>query len=170
MVKDRYIKDQSSLTGHIVLSTLHTNDSTSSFSRLRDIGIPSYLTAATMRLIIAQRLVKTICPNCKTEYTPDDGEMEWVKPIFPDSVDWTYYHGSGCNQCRNRGMKGRRAIFEFLEVTPDLRELVHQEVDDMTLRKMAIANGMETLAENGFSRVKRGETTISEAISVCQMD
>ncbi len=161
---------RASLTGHIVLSTLHTNDATSSFSRMRDIGIPSYLTAATMRLIIAQRLVKTICPNCKTQYHPDEGELEWVKPIFPDSPKWTYYHGAGCNQCRNRGMKGRRAIFEFLEVTPDIRELVHQETDDITLRKQAVANGMETLAENGFSRVKRGETTISEAISVCQMD
>jgi len=161
---------RASLTGHIVLSTLHTNDSTSSFSRLRDIGIPSYLTAATMRLIIAQRLVKKICPNCKTEYHPDEGEMEWVKPLFPDSPNWTYYHGTGCNQCRNRGTKGRRAIYEFLEVTPDLRELVHQEVDDMTLRKKAIKNGMQTLAENGFSRVRSGETTISEAISVCQMD
>jgi len=161
---------RASLTGHIVLSTLHTNDSTSSFSRMRDIGIPSYLTAATMRLIIAQRLVKTICPNCKTEYQPDEGELEWVKPLFPDSPNWTYYHGTGCNQCRNQGMKGRRAIFEFLEVTPDLRELVHQEADDMKLRKQAIKNGMQTLAENGFSRVRSGETTISEAISVCQMD
>jgi type IV pilus assembly protein PilB len=161
---------RASLTGHIVLSTLHTNDATSSFSRMRDIGIPSYLTAATMRLVIAQRLVKTICPNCKAEYQPDEGELEWVKPIYPDAVNWTYYHGTGCNQCRDRGMKGRRAIFEFLEVTPDLRELIHTDTDDITLRKQAIADGMQTLAENGFGRVRSGETTISEAISVCQMD
>ncbi len=161
---------RASLTGHIVLSTLHTNDATSSFSRMRDIGIPAYLTASTMRLIIAQRLVRKICPNCKTEYKPDEGEMEWVKPIFPDAGSWTYYHGEGCNQCRNLGVKGRRAIFEFLEVTPNIRELVHSEADDMTLRKQAIKGGMETLAENGFNRVRQGETTISEAISVCQMD
>ena len=128
------------------------------------------LTAATMRLVIAQRLVKTICPNCKAEYQPDEGELEWVKPIYPDAVNWTYYHGTGCNQCRDRGMKGRRAIFEFLEVTPDLRELIHTDTDDITLRKQAIADGMQTLAENGFGRVRSGETTISEAISVCQMD
>ena len=161
---------RASLTGHLVLSTLHTNDATSAFSRLRDIGIPSYLTAATMRLVIAQRLVKKICPNCKTEYQPDDGELEWARSICPDSGSWTYYHGTGCNQCRNRGIKGRRAVFEFLEVTPNIRELVHQEADDMTLRRLAIKNGMETLAENGFSRVRRGETTIGEAIGVCQMD
>ncbi|MBN2161372.1 MAG: type II/IV secretion system protein [Pontiellaceae bacterium] len=161
---------RASLTGHIVLSTLHTNDATSSFSRLRDIGIPSYLTAATMRLIIAQRLVKKICPNCKTVYQPDAAELEWVRPVFPDAAEWTYYHGAGCNQCRNRGMKGRRAIFEFLEVTPNIRELVHEEVDDLTLRRKAIEGGMETLAENGFNRVRLGETTIGEAISVCQVD
>jgi type IV pilus assembly protein PilB len=161
---------RASLTGHIVLSTLHTNDASSSFSRMRDIGIPSYLTAATMRLIIAQRLVRCICPNCKTEYQPDAGEMEWVKPLFPDAGKWTYYQGAGCNQCRNRGMKGRRAILEFLEVTPDIRELVHNEADDMAVRRKAIEGGMQTLAGNAFSRVRDGETTISEAISICQMD
>ena len=89
---------------------------------------------------------------------------------FPDAESWTYYHGAGCNQCRNLGIKGRRAIFEFLEVTPSIRELVHDEANDMVLRKQAIEGGMETLAENGFRRVRQGETTISEAISVCQMD
>jgi type IV pilus assembly protein PilB len=160
---------RASLTGHIVLSTLHTNDAPSSFSRLRDIGIPPYLMAATMRLIIAQRLVRTICPNCKTVYTPDEGELAWVRPLFPDAADWTYYHGAGCNQCRG-GMKGRRAIFEFMEITSDIRELVHQGADDMQLRRKAVANGMESLAENAFGRVRRGETTISEAIRVCQVD
>jgi type II secretory ATPase GspE/PulE/Tfp pilus assembly ATPase PilB-like protein len=161
---------RASLTGHIVLSTLHTNDSTSSFSRLRDIGIKPYLTAATMRLVIAQRLVRKICPNCKTEYQPDAAEMEWVRPIFPDADKWTYYHGAGCSQCRNLGLKGRRAIFEFLEVSPPLRELIHNEADDMSMRSQAVKDGMETLAENGFSRVRRGETTIGEAIAVCQME
>jgi type II secretory ATPase GspE/PulE/Tfp pilus assembly ATPase PilB-like protein len=161
---------RASLTGHIVLSTLHTNDATSAFSRLRDIGIPPYLTAATMRLVIAQRLVKTICPNCKEEYRPDAAQLEWVKPVFADAESWTYYRGAGCNHCRNLGMKGRRAIFEFLEVTPGMREMIHNVADDLALRKAAIESGMETLAENGFQRVRRGETTISEAISVCQMD
>jgi type IV pilus assembly protein PilB len=161
---------RASLTGHIVLSTLHTNDATSSFSRLRDIGIPSYLTAATMRLIIAQRLVKTICPNCKTTCQPDPGELEWVKPIYPDADSWTYYHGTGCVQCRKSGLKGRRAIFEFLEVSSAIRELVHEEADDLTLRRKAIEGGMQTLAENGFQRVREGQTTISEAIHVCTVD
>ncbi len=161
---------RASLTGHIVLSTLHTNDATSSFNRLRDIGIPPYLTAATMRLVIAQRLIRKICPNCKTEYRPDDGELEWVKPHFPDAGGWTFYHGEGCNHCRQRGVKGRRAIFEFLEVSPELREMVHNKADDLALRKKAIEGGMETLAQNGFRRVRDGETTISEAINVCLVE
>jgi len=103
-------------------------------------------------------------------YQPDAGELEWVKPVYPDAPQWTYYHGAGCNQCRNSGLKGRRAIFEFLEVTPNIRELVHEEVDDLTLRRKAIAGGMQTLAENGFQRVKEGNTTISEAINVCMVD
>ncbi|QBG46117.1 type II/IV secretion system protein [Verrucomicrobia bacterium S94] len=161
---------RASLTGHLVLSTLHTNDATSSFSRLRDIGIPSYLTAATMRLIIAQRLVKTICPNCKTVYQPDDAELEWVKPIYPDATDWTYYHGAGCSHCRNSGLRGRRAVFEFLEVSSAIREMVHDEVDDLTLRRKAVEEGMQTLAENGFQRVREGVTTIGEAINVCVVE
>ncbi|MEE9369736.1 MAG: ATPase, T2SS/T4P/T4SS family [Pontiella sp.] len=161
---------RASLTGHIVLSTLHTNDATSAFSRMRDIGIPSYLTAATMRLIIAQRLVKTICPNCKAPYTPDATEMDYAKTLFPDADSWKFQHGEGCNQCRNLGMKGRRAIFEFLEVSTDLREMIHNQVDDITLRKTAIAGGMQTLSENAFDRVREGETTISEAIGVSQVD
>ncbi len=161
---------RASLTGHIVLSTLHTNDATSSFSRMRDIGIPSYLTASTMRLVIAQRLVKTICPNCKTTYLPDEGELEWAKSISADAEGMTYHHGEGCNHCKNTGMKGRRAIFEFLEVTPTIREMIHADADDLKLRRAATEGGMETLAENGFGRVRTGETTISEAISVCMVD
>ncbi len=161
---------RASLTGHIVLSTLHTNDAISAFSRLRDIGIPDYLAASTIRLVIAQRLVRKICPDCKTEYIPDASEIEWVKSVFPEAKNQTYFHGKGCHQCRNLGLKGRRAIFEFLEVTPNLRELVHNATDDMTLRRQAIAGGMETLAKNGFGHVQQGETTIGEVISVCQID
>ena len=158
---------RASLTGHIVLSTLHTNDATSVFSRLRDIGIPSYLMAATLRLIIAQRLLKTICPNCKTPYQPDVGDVEWATSMVPEASSWAYQHGAGCSQCRQSGMKGRRAIFEFLEVTPDIREMVHEEVDDMSLRRKAIQNGMQTLVENALHRVHMGETTISEAMTKC---
>ncbi|MDF7824480.1 ATPase, T2SS/T4P/T4SS family [Pontiellaceae bacterium B12227] len=161
---------RASLTGHIVLSTLHTNDATSAFSRLRDIGIPSYLMAATLRLIIAQRLLKTICPNCKTPYQPDVADVSWAASVIPDASSWNYQHGAGCNQCRQSGMKGRRAIFEFLEVSPELRNMVHEEVDDMTLRRKAIEGGMQTLVENALHRVHTGETTISEAITKCVAD
>ncbi|MCF7849617.1 MAG: GspE/PulE family protein [Kiritimatiellales bacterium] len=161
---------RASLTGHLVLSTLHTNDATSAFNRLRDIGIKTYLTSATIRMVIAQRLVRMICENCKAEYHPDDDELSLVTPLHPEAVDWSFYHGAGCNRCHNRGFKGRQAIFEVLEVTPLIRKLIHDEVDDLTFRSTAIENGMETLADNGFSRVRQGVTTLEEVVNVCQMD
>ncbi len=161
---------RASLTGHIVLSTLHTNDATSAFSRLRDIGIPSFMAAATVRLIIAQRLAKRICPSCKTRYTPDDADLAWARSVVPDAEQIPMYHGKGCDDCKGRGIKGRRAIFEFLKTTPEIRELVHHEVDDFTLRKEAIRQGMETLAENGMYRVRQGEVTLPETMRICQSD
>lgn len=161
---------RASLTGHLVLSTLHTNDAPSAFSRMRDIGIASYLTAATLRLVIAQRLVRRVCDRCREAYRPDETELNWIRPVCPDSAAWTFYRGTGCAHCRHSGYKGRRAVFEFLEVTPSIREAVHREVDDMILRKLAVEQGMEPLVHNALARVKAGETTLSEAISVCQME
>lgn len=162
------IATRSSLTGHLVLSTLHTNDAPSSFSRLRDIGIPSYLVSATVRLIIAQRLVRKICPRCKTETTPSPEQIELISRVYPDAHSWTFYHGTGCMDCRHTGYLGRTGIFEFLKVSDEIRQLIAKDATDQTLRDTAILEGMESLAGNGLMKVKQGITTIDEVLHVTQ--
>jgi len=160
---------RSSLTGHLVLSTLHTNDAPSSFSRLIDIGVEPYLMATTIKLLIAQRLVRVICPKCKEKITPLKSQVDLVKLHCPDAGHWTYWHGAGCNECNHTGYLGRTGIFEFFEVTDDLREKVSNRQSNMELRAAAIECGMEPLAHNGFMKVKKGVTTIEKILRVAQL-
>lgn len=162
------IASRSSLTGHLVFSTLHTNDAPSSFSRLRDIGVPSYLVSATVRLVIAQRLVRVICPRCKTSYLPSPEQVELISRICPDARRWTFFHGEGCVDCQQTGFHGRSGIFEFLKVTDHIRGLIAAERNNDELRKAAIKEGMESLAYNGLMKVKQGITTIDEVLHVTQ--
>lgn len=162
------IATRSSLTGHLVLSTLHTNDAPSSFSRLQDIGVPSYLISATVRLVIAQRLVRIICPRCKEETTPPRDQIELISRICPRASSWTYYHGAGCPDCQHTGFRGRTGIFEFLTVSDRVRELVAEGMADAELRRAACGSGMESLALNGLMKVKQGITTIDEVLHVTQ--
>jgi general secretion pathway protein E len=159
---------RSSLTGHLVLSSLHTNDAPSSFSRLRDIGVESYLVAATVKLVIAQRLVRLICPRCKEPVQPSPEQIELVSIVYPDAKTWTYYAGKGCPDCMHTGFRGRTAVFEFLEASDVLREAVAARESDIALRKIALETGMESLAHNGFKKVKEGLTTIGEVLHVTQ--
>ncbi|MDH3346339.1 MAG: ATPase, T2SS/T4P/T4SS family, partial [Kiritimatiellaceae bacterium] len=160
---------RSSLTGHLVLSTLHTNDAPSAFSRLRDIGVPSYLVSATVRLVIAQRLVRVICPRCKTPTTPSPEQIELISKTCPDAPSWTYYHGVGCIECQQTGYLGRIGIFEFLNVSDKVSELISEEQSEDKLRQAALKSGMESLAMNGFMKVKRGITTIDEVLHATQL-
>ncbi len=160
---------RSSLTGHLVLSSLHTNDAPSSFSRLIDIGVEPYLMSATIKLFIAQRLVRVICPKCKTEYQPPQDQIELVKLYCPDADQWTYRRGTGCLECNQTGYRGRTGIFEFLEVTDELREIVSTRHSNIELRAAAIECGMEPLAHNGFMKVRKGVTTIEEVLRVAQL-
>jgi type IV pilus assembly protein PilB len=160
---------RSSLTGHLVLSSLHTNDAPSSFSRLIDIGVEPYLMTATIKLFIAQRLVRVICPKCSTEYQPPQDQIDLVKLHCPDADQWTYRHGTGCIECNQTGYRGRTGIFEFLEVTDELREKVSTQHSNVELRAAAIECGMEPLAHNGFMKVKKGVTTIEEILRVAQL-
>ncbi len=160
---------RSSLTGHLVLSTLHTNDAPSSFSRLIDIGVEPYLMAATIKLLIAQRLVRVICPKCKDEYQPPKNQIDLVKRHCPDAKHWIFFRGEGCNECNHTGYRGRTGIFEFLEVTDELREKVSTRQSNIELRAAAIECGMEPLAHNGFMKVKKGVTTIEEVLRVAQL-
>jgi type IV pilus assembly protein PilB len=159
---------RSSLTGHLVLSSLHTNDAPSAFNRLHDIGIPPYLIAATMRLVIAQRLVRVLCSECKTTHQEDPAHIELISKYCSDAKKWNYYHGVGCKNCNQRGFRGRTAIFEYLKVTQAIRNLITEETNQSGLRDAAIKLGMEPLSQNGFMKVKQGITTVDEVLHVAQ--
>jgi type IV pilus assembly protein PilB len=161
---------RASLTGHLVLSTLHTNDSPSAFCRLRDIGIAPYLITSTVRLVLSQRLVRVICAHCRREDRPDPGDLAAAVRSFPDASGWSYFRGRGCIHCSQTGYKGRTAIFEFLELSDALRELIHVGTGEAALRSSAIRLGMETLLVNGLRKVKCGHTTLSEVLSVSPLE
>lgn len=161
---------RSALTGHLVLSTLHTNDAPSALVRLRDIGIESYLIAATMRLTLSQRLVRVICPVCIESRTPSEESLEFAECAIPDAASWTYRYGKGCPKCNRTGYHGRSGIFEFLEVTDPVREMVLQETGGAAFRNKAIQLGMEPLVVNGLRKVRNGITTVEEVMSVCAGD
>ena len=161
---------QASLTGHLVLSTLHTNDAPSSFSRLRDIGVEPFLVAATVKLVIAQRLVRLICKFCKQETTLTDEQKEILSNVCPEAVNWTHYKGAGCDACNHTGYKGRQGVFEFLEVTNPIRQLILQKAGDVTIREEAIKQGMETLVVNSLRKLKDGVSTMEEVMTVWPME
>jgi type IV pilus assembly protein PilB len=162
------IATRSSLTGHLVLSTLHTNDAPSSFSRLKDIGVPAYLISATVKLVVAQRLLRMICERCKEEYRPPAAELEQASAICPDAKTWTYHRGAGCPDCQQTGFRGRTGVFEFMEVTDTLRELIVEHCSDTVMRKAALDGGMEALSHNGIMKAKNGITTLEEALRITQ--
>jgi len=164
------ISMRSALTGHLVLSSLHTNDATSAIWRLRDIGMESYLIAATIKLVIGQRLVRLICPACKHEQRPSGEALEYAVRQNPAAAAWTYYHGQGCPKCSKTGFLGRSGIFEYLEVTDSIRELIVRNAGAVEFRRKAISAGMEPMAMNGLAKVKAGLTTIEEVMSVCSED
>ncbi|UCG79183.1 MAG: type II secretion system ATPase GspE [Nitrospirota bacterium] len=154
-----------SLTGHLVLSTLHTNDAASAIARLLDMDIEPFLAATSLSCILAQRLVRTICPHCKVEYVPDSGEQKFFSEI-PDKL----YRGEGCERCKGSGYAGRTGIFELLIVDDDLRSMVSRKVDTGTIKAEAIKKGMRTLYVDGISKVVSGTTTLSEILRVTQQD
>jgi general secretion pathway protein E len=156
---------QSSLTGHLVFSTLHTNDAPSSFTRLIDMGVEPFLVASTVEGVMAQRLVRTICPDCKTEYQPHHPD---VPPDFPGfNVNKptvpTVWKGSGCRTCRNTGYRGRTGIYELLVNNDKLKDMVVQRVNAGVIRNEALkSGGMRTLRQDGWRKVQLGQTTIEE--------
>ncbi len=153
---------RSALTGHLVLSTLHTNDTASTVIRLMDMGVEPYLLVSTLRGIVAQRLVRSICPSCREEYIPDHTECNLVG-IEPGKK---LIHGSGCRECRNTGYKGRIAIFEVMVINEELRQALIQRFSLDKIRKIALSAGMITLREAGIRKVLAGVTTVSELVRV----
>ena len=160
---------RSSLTGHLVFSTLHTNNSVSSITRLLDIGLESYLISSTLILIVAQRLVRLICPHCKEEYTPDKKIMDKFR-IYIDKFNIEkFYKGKGCQQCGFTGFLGRTAIFETLKITEKLKNLITRRSPEDLIFKEARKSGLKLLAESGMEKVAKRRTTLEEIAKVAEV-
>lgn len=161
---------KASLTGHLVLSTFHTNDAPSAISRLLYMGIESYLLASTLNLIIAQRLVRRICEKCKEPVKLDDIMLKRLKITPEQAQNTTFYHGKGCPNCDNTGYFGRLPIFEFLTIDNQMREMIVNSVTESQLRAAARQKGYGGLLESGVSRMFEGLTTAEEVISTTFME
>ena len=152
-----------SLTGHLVFSTVHANDAPGTITRLLDIGIAPFLVGSCLNLVMAQRLVRRICTNCKEEYEPTKEELVLVG-LAPGKVDGPLYKGKGCAECRNTGYKGRLAIFEMIPMARELRKLVFDNANEDEIRQTALDNGMTTLRDAGLERVLDGTTSVEEVL------
>ena len=155
---------QASLTGHMVLATLHTNDTASAVTRLVDMGIEPFLLASSLTGVLAQRLVRRLCPACKRAAPPDAGEQAQFS-AHPPSV---LYRAVGCPACNHTGYQGRMGIYELLEVDDALRRMIHESAADQALREHALAAGMRPLREDGLRWVRSGDTTLEELLRVCR--
>ena len=153
---------QASLTGHLVLSTLHTNDAPSTITRLINMGLKPYLMTAALEAIISQRLVKKICPECKEEYTPGNDIIHELKLLDHDLQDKHFYIGKGCSNCNRTGYKGRMSILEIMSVNEEICSHIIKQSSTETIREIARNNGMRTLLESGLSAVYNGLTTLEE--------
>jgi len=155
---------QASLTGHLVFSTLHTNDAPGAVTRLVDMGCEPFLVAATMEGVLAQRLLRTICPSCRVPYQPSESLLRKLDLSASDIGDKQFYTGAGCDACNDTGYKGRQGLFELLDMTDPLRELVTQRVGTVVLKQKARELGMKTLREDGYRAIFEGLTTIEEVL------
>ncbi|NQS98171.1 MAG: Flp pilus assembly complex ATPase component TadA [candidate division Zixibacteria bacterium] len=151
-----------SLTGHLVFTTLHANDAPSTITRLIDIGVPEYLVGSCLNIVMAQRLVRKICPNCKGSYKPEIEELQDAGVNLEEFQDLELYRGRGCVHCRGTGYFGRTGIFEIMEMRQPIRRLVFDNANQEDIRDRAFALGMRSLREEGFNKVKRGVTTLQE--------
>jgi len=156
------IAAQASLTGHIVFTTLHTNDAPSSIARLLDLGVEPFLLTATIEGIVAQRLVRKICPNCKTAFEPDEAQLKDVKMTEEEMKGKKFYYGRGCSKCNGTGYKGRIGIFEVMMFNDEIRDLVMNRASTNVLRVAAQKAGMRQLRDNGLDVIFDGITTIDE--------
>jgi len=151
---------QSSLTGHLVLSTLHTNDAVTAVTRLRELGIPSFLISSCIVMAVAQRLVRKICPDCKEPYQPDE---KMLKLLGIDKAPaGGFVHGKGCHYCYETGFRGREAVFEILKIDNDIQNAILADKSALEIKKMAVEKGMKTLLDSALLKVSQGKTTVEE--------
>ncbi len=155
---------QASLTGHLVFSTLHTNDASGAVTRLVDMNVAPYLIASTLEAVLGQRLVRTICLNCKEPYMPDDETLTRMELKRTDVGDRSFYYGRGCSKCNGTGYKGRKGVFEYLRVTDPIRDLINERRPTLFIRERARELGMRTLREDAIRNVQDGYTTVDEVL------
>ncbi|MBN2314609.1 MAG: type II/IV secretion system protein, partial [Sedimentisphaerales bacterium] len=163
------IAAQASLTGHVVFTTLHTNDAPSSIARLLDMGIEPFLITATLEGIVAQRLIRRICLNCKTQFEPSEAQLMELQLLPADVKGKKFFYGRGCSRCNGTGYKGRIGLFEIMVFNDELRDLVMNQASTSVLRAAAQKNGMTILRENGLKAIYNGITTIDEVAKETMM-
>jgi len=147
-----------------VLSTLHTNDAVGTVTRLTDMGVEPFLLASTLEAVLAQRLVRRLCRQCRSPYAPSVADLQQVGLDGSTVVDRPFFKPQGCAHCSHTGYHGRVGLFEWLRLTEPIRELVMQQVPTQRIRQLAVAQGMQTLRENGVARLLEGETSLEEII------
>jgi type IV pilus assembly protein PilB len=155
---------QASLTGHLVFTTLHTNDAPGAVARLIDMGVEPFLIASSLEGVLGQRLVRKICTGCRTPYEPSETVLRQIGLSVHDIGDKNFYYGTGCDQCNQTGYKGRKGIYELLDITEPIRELIAQRAPSVVIRQKAIEMGMTTLRMDGLRSIFDGDTTIEEVL------
>jgi general secretion pathway protein E/type IV pilus assembly protein PilB len=153
---------QASLTGHLVFSTLHTNDAPGATTRMIDMGVEPYLVASSLEMVAAQRLVRLICKECKEPAPPEEAEK--LRAVFGDEVPKTIYRGKGCRNCQGAGYRGRQALFEMMPISDEIRRLILERASSREIRKMAIQQDMKSLREDGWRMIREGRTTPEEVL------
>jgi type IV pilus assembly protein PilB len=158
------ISIQASLTGHLVLSTLHTNDSPGAVTRMIDMGVEPFLISSTLMAVLGQRLVRTTCKSCRTPFEPTEAQLGLLNLSPHDLGDKVFYYGRGCSNCNDTGYRGRKGIFELLIINDTIRALINERAPTVVLRQKAIELGMVTLREDGLRSIFEGDTTIEEVV------
>jgi general secretion pathway protein E len=165
-VETAEIAVQASLTGHLVFSTLHTNDAPGAATRLADMGVEPYLVASSLEAVLAQRLVRVICPACRTSYEPSMPEAQMLRAELGDAAPHELWKGNGCRECQGTGYHGRSGLFEMMPVSDPIRELILKGASSRAIRRLAVHEGMHSLRQDGWRHLLAGRTTIDEVLRV----
>lgn len=155
---------QASLTGHLVFTTLHTNDAPGAITRLIDMGVEPFLISSTLEAVLGQRLLRSICPNCRTSYEPNANTLDQLGLSRRELGERKFFYGKGCDTCNQTGYKGRKGIYELMRISDPLRELINERAPTVTLKQKAIELGMITLRQDGLRSVFDGDTTVEEVL------
>lgn len=163
-VETAQIAIQASLTGHLVLTTLHTNDAPGAVTRLIDMGVEPFLISASLEAVLGQRLIRRVCGTCRQPYEPSESVLSQLGLTPQEIGDKSFYYGGGCDVCNNTGYRGRKGIYELLDITDPLRQLINERAPSVVMKQKAIELGMDTLRQDGLRSIYLGETTIEEVL------